>query len=46
MTFLEPVGSVSPKLTSGDKSRTVESKLDKNLTMLCPAQAYPVPFYR
>jgi len=44
--FQEPVGSVGPKLTSGDDSRTVKVKIEASVTLLCPAQAYPVPVYR
>lgn len=43
---LEPVGSVSPRLTSGDKIRTVDTNLGQSFTMLCPAQSYPVPSSR
>ncbi|KAL7736494.1 hypothetical protein ACLKA6_019693 [Drosophila palustris] len=44
--FIEPVGSVGPRLTSGDKTRNVDVSLDGSFTLLCPAQAYPVPFFR
>lgn len=43
---IEPVGSVAPKLTSGDKSRTLDIRRNHNLTLLCPAQSYPVPNFR
>ncbi|XP_026835368.1 Down syndrome cell adhesion molecule-like protein Dscam2 isoform X13 [Drosophila erecta] len=46
LVITEPVGSVGPKLTSGDDSRTVKIKLEASVTLLCPAQAYPVPVYR
>ncbi|XP_043064027.1 Down syndrome cell adhesion molecule-like protein Dscam2 isoform X31 [Drosophila ficusphila] len=46
LVITEPVGSVGPKLTSGDDSRTVKVKLEASVTLLCPAQAYPVPVYR
>uniref|UniRef100_A0A1B0AGE7 Uncharacterized protein n=1 Tax=Glossina pallidipes TaxID=7398 RepID=A0A1B0AGE7_GLOPL len=44
--ILEPVGSVAPKLTSGDESRIVKIGQQSSATLLCPAQAYPVPFFR
>ncbi|XP_068899439.1 cell adhesion molecule Dscam1 isoform X33 [Tenebrio molitor] len=46
LVITEPVGSVPPKLTSGDQSRTVLDKLESNLTLLCPFQAFPVPRFR
>lgn len=44
--FLEPVGSVAPKLTSGDDSRTVRIRMRHNTTLMCPAQSYPIPVFR
>lgn len=44
--FVEPVGSVGPRLTSGDKTRNVDVSFGGSNTLLCPAQAYPVPFFR
>lgn len=44
--FIEPVGSVSPKLTTGDKTRNIDIRRKQNITLLCPAQAYPVPVFR
>ncbi|XP_044778650.1 Down syndrome cell adhesion molecule-like protein Dscam2 isoform X44 [Drosophila simulans] len=46
LVITEPVGSVGPKLTSGDDSRTVRIRQEDSVTLLCPAQAYPVPVYR
>lgn len=46
LCFVEPVGSVGPRLTSGDKTRNVDISLSGSGTLLCPAQAYPVPFFR
>ncbi|XP_070069174.1 cell adhesion molecule Dscam1 isoform X1 [Drosophila takahashii] len=43
---LEPVGSIGPRLTSGDESRILRVYLAASATLLCPAQAYPVPFFR
>uniref|UniRef100_A0A182I5H2 Uncharacterized protein n=1 Tax=Anopheles arabiensis TaxID=7173 RepID=A0A182I5H2_ANOAR len=41
----EPVGSVAPRLTSGDESRKLLVQRDANVTMLCPAQSFPVPVF-
>ncbi|KAL9920283.1 Down syndrome cell adhesion molecule 1 isoform 15-T15 [Glossina fuscipes fuscipes] len=46
LVITEPVGSVAPKLTSGDESRIVKIGQQSSATLLCPAQAYPVPFVR
>nr|XP_032292775.1 Down syndrome cell adhesion molecule-like protein Dscam2 isoform X22 [Drosophila virilis] len=46
LVITEPVGSVGPRLTSGDDSRTTKVQLSNSITLLCPAQAFPVPFYR
>lgn len=43
---IEPVGSVGPRLTSGDESRVVRISAKHSFTLLCPAQSYPVPAYR
>ncbi|XP_034142443.1 Down syndrome cell adhesion molecule-like protein Dscam2 isoform X46 [Drosophila guanche] len=46
LVITEPVGSVGPRLTSGDESRILRVPLLAGATLLCPAQAYPVPFFR
>ncbi|XP_033248022.1 Down syndrome cell adhesion molecule-like protein Dscam2 isoform X17 [Drosophila miranda] len=46
LVITEPVGSVGPRLTSGDKTRNVDIPLSGSITLLCPAQAYPVPYFR
>ncbi|XP_033248050.1 Down syndrome cell adhesion molecule-like protein Dscam2 isoform X50 [Drosophila miranda] len=46
LVITEPVGSVGPRLTSGDDSRTVRVAREASVTLMCPAQAYPVPVYR
>nr|XP_015838900.1 PREDICTED: Down syndrome cell adhesion molecule isoform X28 [Tribolium castaneum] len=46
LVITEPVGSVPPKLTSGDQSRTVRDKFASNVTLQCPFQAFPVPRFR
>lgn len=42
----EPVGSVSPKINTGDDYNHIKGKSAQDLSLLCPAQAYPQPFYR
>lgn len=44
--FLEPISSTIPKRTSGDRGRFVDSSVNKTITMMCPAQGFPVPSYR
>ncbi|XP_060803989.1 cell adhesion molecule Dscam2 isoform X45 [Amyelois transitella] len=46
LVITEPVGRVSPKFTSGDKSRAFDAEGGDNVTMLCPAQAFPAPAFR
>ncbi|XP_040165894.1 Down syndrome cell adhesion molecule-like protein Dscam2 isoform X43 [Anopheles arabiensis] len=46
LVITEPVGSVAPRLTSGDESRKLLVQRDANVTMLCPAQSFPVPVFR
>ncbi|KAE8748380.1 hypothetical protein FOCC_FOCC004812, partial [Frankliniella occidentalis] len=41
----EPVGSSAPKFPNADKSRTFAASRGQSLTILCPAQAFPVPHY-
>lgn len=43
---LEPVGSVAPKLDEKDNHNWLTKSSDKSLSLLCPAQAYPMPAYR
>lgn len=42
----EPVGSVKPKFTTVAKSLTFETRQMESMTVLCPAQGYPVPLFR
>ncbi|XP_072939087.1 cell adhesion molecule Dscam1 isoform X18 [Epargyreus clarus] len=46
LVITEPVGRVSPKFTTTDKSRAFDATGGDSITMLCPAQAFPVPVYR
>ncbi|XP_052739494.1 cell adhesion molecule Dscam2 isoform X34 [Bicyclus anynana] len=46
LVITEPVGRVSPKFPSMDSSRSFSATLNMSLTILCPAQAFPVPIFR
>ena len=46
LSNLEPVGSVSPKVTTGEEFKVIRYELSQNLNILCPAQAYPTPVFR
>ncbi|XP_050305225.1 cell adhesion molecule Dscam2 isoform X45 [Anthonomus grandis grandis] len=46
LVITEPIGTVIPKLTSGDASRDLTAKGSEVLTMQCPMQAFPVPKFR
>lgn len=43
---IEPVGSVSPKISMSDKSNVLVMNIGKSATFLCPAQSYPVAIFR
>lgn len=42
---LEPVGSVAPKVSVADELTVARVTLDHSISILCPAQSYPVPRY-
>jgi len=44
--FLEPVASVKPKFSSLADSMSFKGYQKDNITLLCPAQAFPAPMYR
>ncbi|XP_020284801.1 Down syndrome cell adhesion molecule-like protein Dscam2 isoform X29 [Pseudomyrmex gracilis] len=46
LVITEPVGSVRPKFPTMDNSRGFISKQEDALTLLCPAQGFPVPSHR
>ncbi|KAK5645477.1 hypothetical protein RI129_006777 [Pyrocoelia pectoralis] len=46
LVITEPIGSVKPTFNSVDKINSFESGILKSVTLLCPAQAYPVPLQR
>nr|XP_036670174.1 Down syndrome cell adhesion molecule-like protein Dscam2 isoform X34 [Drosophila suzukii] len=49
LVITEPVGSVSPQLSgNGNQEHITLTRVPKmgSVTLMCPAQAYPVPFFR
>lgn len=46
IVYLEPVGRVPPKFPSIDNSRGFNAYIEASVTLLCPAQAFPVPLFR
>lgn len=45
-TFVEPIASARPKFPSLADSQTFKVYLGGAMTLLCPAQGFPVPSYR
>lgn len=43
---LEPMGSVSPKVSTGEDVKHTKVALQGSLSLICPAQAYPTPYFR
>nr|XP_044249305.1 Down syndrome cell adhesion molecule-like protein Dscam2 isoform X14 [Drosophila takahashii] len=46
LVITEPVGSVSPKINTGEDFKHLKGKSSQALSILCPAQGYPQPFFR
>ncbi|XP_044270305.1 Down syndrome cell adhesion molecule-like protein Dscam2 isoform X44 [Tribolium madens] len=46
LVITEPIGTVLPKFPATDNLRGFVSKSNSTVTLLCPAQAFPVPLYR
>ncbi|XP_017132758.1 Down syndrome cell adhesion molecule-like protein Dscam2 isoform X46 [Drosophila elegans] len=46
LVITEPVGSVSPKINTGEDFKHLKGKSGQDLSILCPAQGYPQPFFR
>ena len=42
----EPVGSVSPKINSGDDYNHIKGRLASVITLFCSAQGHPIPVFR
>ncbi|KAM8712136.1 hypothetical protein ACLKA7_012631 [Drosophila subpalustris] len=45
LPFVEPVGSVKPKINVQDKLQTREIGQNVGFALLCPAQSYPMPAF-
>ncbi|XP_013136799.1 PREDICTED: LOW QUALITY PROTEIN: Down syndrome cell adhesion molecule-like protein Dscam2 [Papilio polytes] len=46
LVITEPIGRVPPKLSTTQVSITFTTTLGMSFTLLCPAQAFPVPMFR
>ncbi|KRF98059.1 uncharacterized protein Dwil_GK22019, isoform V [Drosophila willistoni] len=46
LVITEPVGSVAPKVDVKDRITWLDKPLGQALSLLCPAQSYPMPAYR
>nr|XP_017093500.2 Down syndrome cell adhesion molecule-like protein Dscam2 isoform X4 [Drosophila bipectinata] len=46
LVITEPVGSVAPRVNKKDGFSHDSIRLGQTIAIFCPAQAYPVPFYR
>ncbi|XP_032292763.1 cell adhesion molecule Dscam1 isoform X3 [Drosophila virilis] len=46
LVITEPVGSVAPRVNKQDGLTRDSIRLGQTVAIFCPAQAYPVPFYR
>ncbi|XP_011645365.1 Down syndrome cell adhesion molecule-like protein Dscam2 isoform X10 [Pogonomyrmex barbatus] len=46
LVITEPIGSVRPKFPTIDDSRSFRTTKDGSVTLLCPAQGFPVPLYK
>lgn len=47
--YSEPIGSVAPKVNIANEVSTltmIRVRLMHTITLMCPAQAYPVPVFR
>ncbi len=44
--YKEPVASTQPRVSVGEDLKSVKGELEKSLTLLCPAQAWPTPIFR
>lgn len=42
----EPVGSVSPKVNSGDDYNNIKRRSETVITLFCNAQSHPIPVFR
>ena len=44
--FVEPIASVRPKISVGERRKDAEASVNTSLSIFCPAQSYPVPVFR
>lgn len=43
---LEPIGAVAPKVDLNDKVKISIAKNQKSVSLICPAQGFPMPAFR
>ncbi|KAG4065278.1 hypothetical protein HA402_012720, partial [Bradysia odoriphaga] len=46
LVITEPIGSVAPKVGIADEISNARSASHETISLLCPAQSYPVPVFR
>ncbi|KRF98082.1 uncharacterized protein Dwil_GK22019, isoform AS [Drosophila willistoni] len=46
LVITEPIASVGPRLITGNDIKVVQYAAQTAITLLCPAQAYPMPAFR
>lgn len=46
LNILEPIGTKSPTFSTDDKLSWYVRNVGQNLSILCPAQGFPVPVFR
>ncbi|XP_057326079.1 cell adhesion molecule Dscam2 isoform X20 [Microplitis mediator] len=46
LVITEPLGSARPKFPTVDDSRSFRTTMDGSVTLLCPAQGFPVPIHK
>ncbi|XP_070851126.1 cell adhesion molecule Dscam1 isoform X9 [Drosophila suzukii] len=46
LVITEPVGSVPPKISVGERRKDAEVPQQGDISIFCPAQSYPVPAFR
>ena len=44
--IVEPIGSSKPKFPEDISSKTINREQSNEVTLLCPAQGYPLPAFR
>ena len=44
--FIEPVGTSKPRFSDDVSSKTLKRNELGEITLVCPAQAHPIPAYR